>query len=185
MPSLIKIIPKLLQELVETKQLDQLNADIIFLKDTNGCGDMDLILDDPQKTAGQKTLYVQKIIDTLTYSRLKYFFQQVLNLGELKEFKDDNLSLFVEELSKKLKDYQIVRLTVALDFNKKDLKEMADEAAKKIGTPVVFNLTIDKSLMGGAIIQFGNYLLDHSLKTKLDNFQENWQESIKNTDEKV
>ena len=48
---------------------------------------------------------------------------------------------------------------------------------------VKVDVTVDKSLIGGAVIKNDNFILDYSLKTRLTNFSAEWKKSLDNTRE--
>lgn len=179
MPSLDSLKEKIIRDMITDIDLDKMNADLLFLKDINGCGDMDIILDNPNKTIRHKTVYVQKIIDSLGNKRFKQYLQKILNVGELDEFKDAKMCPFVDNLQEQINSMVICKLKVALEFDEKDLRDMVDLLTQKMGTKVALAIEIDKNLLGGAIVQCGNYLIDHSLKSKFINLEDSWTQTVK------
>lgn len=68
-----------------------------------------------------------------------------------------------------------------MHFKEHDVWEFAALLSKKIDRPVVVSVKVEKDLIGGAIIQFGSYLSDFSIKTQLDIFRENWHKAVVET----
>ena len=109
---------------------------------------------------------------------LQNILTEQISKGNLDFFSKKEFPDFLAHLQREVEKIVIVKLTVALKFKEPDLKAMASLLSEKIGKPVAFQLTVDRSLIGGAIIQYGNYLSDYSIRTKLGEFKEQWHEAI-------
>ena len=62
-----------------------------------------------------------------------------------------------------------VTLTTAMQTDEKELKKITHTLEKKIGNKVELKVIIDKSLIGGAIIQTGDHMVDGTVSTQLQN----------------
>ena len=60
-----------------------------------------------------------------------------------------------------------VTLTTAMQTDEKELKKITHTLEKKIGNKVELKVIIDKSLIGGAIIQTGDHMVDGAVSTQL------------------
>ena len=62
-----------------------------------------------------------------------------------------------------------VTLTTAAQTDEKGLKTIIYALEKKLGNKVDLKVTIDKSLIGGAVIQTGDHMIDGAVSTQLQN----------------
>jgi F-type H+-transporting ATPase subunit delta len=62
-------------------------------------------------------------------------------------------------------------------LDKQQEKAMHDALKKKLSRDIQLNIKIDKSLLGGAVIQAGSLVIDGSVRTKLDNLNLGLQEA--------
>ena len=62
-----------------------------------------------------------------------------------------------------------VTLTAAAPTDQKELKKITQALEKKLGNKVDLKVTIDKSLIGGAVIQSGDHMIDGAVSTQLQN----------------
>lgn len=60
-----------------------------------------------------------------------------------------------------------VRVTTAEELSEKEAKALAAELGKKLDREVKLERAIDPTLLGGAVIRYGDVLLDGSLKGRL------------------
>ena len=60
-----------------------------------------------------------------------------------------------------------VTLTTAIQTDEKELKKITHTLEKKLGNRVELKVIIDKSLIGGAVIQTGDHMVDGAVSTQL------------------
>ena len=60
-----------------------------------------------------------------------------------------------------------VTLTTAIQTDEKELKKITHTLEKKLGNKVDLKVIIDKSLIGGAVIQTGDHMVDGAVSTQL------------------
>jgi len=62
-----------------------------------------------------------------------------------------------------------VTLTTATPTDQNELKKITQALEKKLGNKVDLKVTVDKSLIGGAVIQSGDHMVDGAVSTQLQN----------------
>jgi F-type H+-transporting ATPase subunit delta len=60
-----------------------------------------------------------------------------------------------------------VTLTTAIQADEKELKKITHTLEKKLGNKVELKVIVDKSLIGGAVIQTGDHMVDGAVSTQL------------------
>jgi len=168
----------ILATISSAEELDQIHLSLVQLLDMANDGELDLILDQSSKTAKQKELFLTKVVDSLASAELKKELHPIVKSGNFDFFSKRNLSDWAEALEREAEDIEVINLQVALDFKPKEVREFIEVLSKKIGHPVALNIKVDHSLVGGAIIQHGNYLSDYSVKTRLDQFRSSWHRAV-------
>jgi len=173
-----EIQKEILSNLLHSQQFDRLYISVTSLSDMSRAGDLDIFLDQTQKSEKQKILYVQKVINDVISEELKASLSKALSEYGFDYFFSKNLSSFLAALQKTAEAIRTVRLEVAVDFKEKDLKEMANVVSNKLKCPIALDITINKDIIGGAIIQYGTYISDYSLKTRLMQFRTHWHRAV-------
>jgi len=64
------------------------------------------------------------------------------------------------------------RLTTAVPIRPEDGGRLVADLSKKVGKEIVLAEEVDPSLLGGAVLRFGDFLVDGSLKTRVRNMRE-------------
>lgn len=168
----------LLVGLLRTQQIDDLHASLGLLLDMTKEGEIDLFLEQSNKSTKQKTLYIQKIVEQTTSLELKKLLQERLDAEDFSFFSQKFLDEFVQNLQKKAETIEIIKLRLAIRFKDADLLEMAELFSKRLGKQVAFDIEVDTSLIAGAVIQHGSYITDYSVKTRLAKYREEWKEAV-------
>ena len=174
----VSFISGILSQIYTAKQLDVLHLSIINLLDMIKDGEIDLVLEQNKKTAKQKKAFIQKIIDSLESSELVTPLQNELDAGNVDFFFEKHLKEYLGQLQHEAEKVVPVKLTTAIEFKVKDLRDMVDQLTRSLGKPTVLNISVDHSLIAGAIVQYGNYITDYSLKSRLEQFRKHWEEAV-------
>ncbi|MBU3826483.1 MAG: F0F1 ATP synthase subunit delta [Candidatus Anaerobiospirillum merdipullorum] len=77
--------------------------------------------------------------------------------------------IFLEFMRLKERDEKITEAVIrsARPLNKADLKEIKDKLTRKYGGTVNLKTVLDKSLIGGAVLQIGDEVIDGSVRSSL------------------
>jgi F-type H+-transporting ATPase subunit delta len=176
-----EITTSLLDKIYRAEQIDMLHLSLINLLDMVKDGEIDLVLDQNGKTFKQKAAFIDKIIEAVESKELKDGLLEIFNIEledtnqEMNYFREKYLGTLLRNLQEKAEKFTVVRLTLAKEFKDTDLREMVLILEKKIEKRVALEITVDSSLIGGAVIQFGTYISDYSLKSRLDQFRAHWR----------
>jgi len=173
----VTFISGILAQIYTARQLDLLHLSIINLLDMIKDGEIDLVLEQTKKTAKEKKAFIQKIIDSVDSPELAGALQPELDSNAVDFFLEKHLKEYLVQLQREAEKMVSVKLTTAIEFKTKDVKEMAERLSHTLGKPTVLNLTVDHSLIAGAIVQYGNYITDYSLKVRLEQFRNHWEEA--------
>jgi F0F1-type ATP synthase delta subunit len=175
----------ILQKVRLTDQLDVLHRDLIYLEELSKQGDLDVMLDQSHKSIRQKALYLEKVIDGVQAPELERGLRLLVRHGEIDLFASKYFLDFLVQLQRELEKRTIVNLKVAVEFQPADIRRMADTLTRKLGKPVIFHLEVERGLLGGAIIQIGSHIYDYSLKSRMDQFRAEWEETLETPDHHV
>lgn len=168
------IAKELTKNFFRAEQLDLLHLSLINLLDMVKDGEVDLLLDQEGKSMKQKRLFIDKLIAGVRSEELAEF----LRAQSVDFFREKDFGAFLEAMRKEAETFDIVRLTLAIEFKENDLKEMSQLLGEKIGRPVVLSIKVDRNLYGGAIVQHGSYQSDYTVHTQLDLFRSRWHRAV-------
>jgi F0F1-type ATP synthase delta subunit len=177
MKDLASSYENLLNQLFLTEQVDALHVSLINLLEMAIEGEIELVLEQTGKSLKQKSLFIDKIIKQLPSAELKALLHRELEEGNIEFFSQNALMDWLRTVQREAERIKVVKLTVAIDFKEKDLRQMADAFGKQIGSQAAFEIKTDRSLIGGAIIQYGTYISDYSLKSRLQQFRTHWRKA--------
>ena len=169
---------ELVEAMYKAEQLDLLHLSLINLIDMVRDGEIDLVLDQDNKTLTQKKLFIEKLINDITSPELKKLLTDRLKNEGVEIFSEKNIGPFLHAIQRTANGCTVVKLTVATTFKEKDLQEMAAILSERIGKQVMLSIKVDTSLIGGVIMQHGSYLSDYTVKTQLDLYRSRWHKAV-------
>jgi F-type H+-transporting ATPase subunit delta len=130
-----------------------------------------LFFSNPAFTAEQKKNVMQKLISHAGCSELVANFLLLL----LDKNRQVFLSQIVESYEKQADEYSgLVRPTVTTAFELDDSQIASIRSAleSKTGKKVIPQVNVDRSLIGGIVVQIGDMVYDSSVKTQLNRIQD-------------
>lgn len=171
-------IRSIVDQFYRSEQVDLLHLALTNLLEMTAAGEVDIFLDQRDKDATQKKAFIQKIINAIESPELKQALQAKLAEGDIDFFRERNLESALSALQKDTETIAIVRLHVAVEFKEADLREMVAQLHTQLGTPVALEISVEHSLIGGAIVQFGTAIRDYSIRSRLEQFREHWKKAV-------
>lgn len=162
--------------LVRTKDdLDQILFDISVLGDRMN---YDTIAQQGEALADKKKALLKSKIDIVTSLELKRYLMELIEKDDFWLFEPAHYKVFQKELNDSANRIVFFKLITAVELKPEDLREMTERLRQKLEKVVVIDVNIDESLVGGAIIKRDNYILDFSLKSKLNRLGAEWRKAI-------
>lgn len=167
-----------ISQLLLAKELDTLHLSLINLRNLAAEGEIDLVLDQVNKSTSQKSLFLEKILKDLPSLPLRKSLMGAMQSEGLGFFAKQRLTDTVSRLQAAAEHVQVLKLNLATEFKEKELHLFATTLANKLGRPVVLELTVQKELLGGVVIQYGAYISDYSMRSRLQQFSEHWESAV-------
>lgn len=175
MSEIEKYIQEIFGLIFKKDELDQITFDLSIFLDHIGYNS---IVKEGNDEMEKRKILVTSQLGNIESKILREYFENLVNKDDLWVFEPGHFKTFVEEINEIASKTIFFNLTTAVDVKNEDLKLLADKLSKKMEQKVVVHLTIDKNIIGGAIIKKGNFILDFSLKTKMNNLTSQWKKSI-------
>ena len=115
--------------------------------------------------------------------------------GEMVEFEDgskgmalnlenDNVGVVIFGDDRKIKEGDTIKRTNAIvdapvgkELSETELENISKELSSSTGSTIKFNYKVDKELIGGLKLQLGSFMIDTSIKNKLDKYKQAMLES--------
>lgn len=170
-------ITSILDQFYTAAQVDLLHLALTNLFEMISAGEVDIILDQREKTPTQKKAFIQKIINGVECPELKQALQSKLTEGEVDFFRERNLEASLTALQHEAEKIIIVKLKVAVEFKEPDLREMAKLLEEQLDAPAALDLEVEHGLIGGAIVQYGTAIRDYTLRARLETFRDHWKKA--------
>jgi F0F1-type ATP synthase delta subunit len=171
-------VTSILDQFYTAAQVDLLHLAMTNLLEMISAGEVDIFLDQREKTLAQKKAFIQKIIAGVECPELKQGLQAKLAEGEVEFFRERNLEAALTALQKAAQDIVIVKLKVAVEFKEADLREMVAVLEEQLEAPAALDIQVEHSLIGGAIVQYGTAIRDYSLRSRLEQFRDHWKKAV-------
>lgn len=113
---------------------------------------------------------IKKTVRIGTYEFLK---------SDFPEFKDRKaIKNFLESTREKLRKLRIINMTIAFEPTASLIEKIGKWVKENIGEDVVFDLSVDKSIIGGAEISFNGKYKEYILRDKFNEVFKNRKEEL-------
>jgi F-type H+-transporting ATPase subunit delta len=122
-------------------------------------------LEDSSRSFTERQQALDKVIPEGSDKEIRNFFYTML--------KDDNIALLPDvlaDLDRMVRggpQVQVAIVTTALSLSDKEKEQFRDKLAKKYDDDLEFLFNVDPSIIGGAIVQVGDKIMDGSVATRL------------------
>ncbi|OQA04197.1 MAG: ATP synthase subunit delta [bacterium ADurb.Bin400] len=166
---------EILALIYKKEDFDQLLFDVSVFADLIG---YESVAKNAGEDVQQRKNYIKLQLDRISSDILKNYLEGLLSQDDLQLFEPGLFKLFVEELNEAASKTLFFKLTTAIEIEPEDLNQMSAALSKKMERKVIIDITVDKSIVGGAIIKKENYIFDFSIKTKLGKLSSDWKRSI-------
>ena len=161
-----------------TTDLDAASSSITMLRELLNSGELALLNEKPSTKAQQLTRLAH-LVGSLESVMLRTQLEKEILAKNIEFFSTHRMRGWIEGQQKMIDRVGVVHLEVAVNFKLKDVEYFRELLSVKIGGPVVLEITVTKSLIGGAIVQHGTYRMDASVKSRLERFGKSWQQASK------
>lgn len=87
---------------------------------------------------------------------------------------------FFETLKKQVRDLPIAKLTLAFAPTQKTIATIFSWVTEQLGKGMILDITVDESIIGGAVVDCGGRYADCSIRSRLDAFFKENRKEIRN-----
>ena len=161
----------------ETNDLEKVEIDIKnFQFLLNSSSEIKNFIKDPSQSIFQQNKVINLISDKLGFSKnLKNFLLLIIEKRRI---------FFVKKIFKNfLKLCSIKRgeinasLISSKELSKAELDQISKDLSSSMGSNLKFDFKVDKDLIGGLKLQLGSFMIDTSIKNKLNKYKQEMLES--------
>ena len=145
--------------------LTQWSEQLAFLGAVVSHDDVRALLDSPTMTKESAANAVIKLCDGQLDKEAENLVQQLAEYDRLEVLPE--ISALYEELKDEAEDVVEAVVTSAKKLTEKEKKAIATALKKRLGREVKITTEIDESILGGAIIQAGDLVIDGSVQGRL------------------
>lgn len=157
----------LLQVGIETKQLDQILADMLFIKSAMDSEPMlDKVLNSPIVNDAKKKAIITELISgsvSETTIRLVDVLAEKQRFGLLKWISTSFITLYNVHVG-----ILEIKIMTAFELEKAQLDKIVKAISTSTGKTIKHTVQVDKSLIGGIAIKYGDTVIDGSVRNKLE-----------------
>ena len=132
--------------------------------------DIDAFLSSLFETQNQS---LEKTLSSVGINTAKQLKEIMLNLKG-----KDKINNFLIGLKVNLQKFKVLKLSLAFESSENSIDNIFSWVLKNLGDGIILDIKTDKSLLGGAIIEFNGKYKDYSLKKALEETFGNKREEI-------
>jgi len=155
----------------ESKALDQVADDLKVVKAAMAeSDDLRRMIAAPGLTRNQQRGVMDAVLEKAGVSDLTRRFVGVVAANRRLFALPKMIETYLEELARRRGEI-VADVTTASDLSDSQRDALVDQIKKAVGQSVSVNVTVDKDLLGGMIVQIGSRMIDFSLRTKLSKLQ--------------
>ena len=155
----------------EANELDKVEGDIKnFQLLINSSSEINSFIKNPSQNINQQNQVINLLSDKLEFSRnLKNFFLLLIEKRRIFFIKKIAES-FLRLCSKKRGEIK-ASLISSKELTQSEIVQLNKELSEAIGLTLKLDYKIDKDLIGGLKLQLGSFMIDTSIKNKLNKFK--------------
>ena len=133
-------------------------------------------LKNPTQSRGQQTKVINLLSDKLNFSKiLKNFFLLLIEKRRI-FFSKKICDSFLKLCSQKRGEVK-ASLISSKELSEAELDSISKELSSSMSSTIKFNYKVDKELIGGLKLQLGSFMIDTSIKNKLNKYKQKMLES--------
>ena len=155
----------------EQKQTEEFVSNMInFMKIFNSNKDLKNFVKNPTYSVENQKIVFDKILSLMNFNKLVKNFFSVLITKKRIFFLDQIIEEFLNLISIKRGEIS-GSLISSKEIDEKTILDIEKEISENIKRSIKLKSKIDKSLIGGVVVQIGSLMIDTSIKNKLQKYK--------------
>ena len=156
----------------ESNELDKVESDVKnFQSLIDSSQDLRNFIKNPTQSISQQIQVVNLISEKLVFSKnLKNFFLLLIEKRRI-FFVKKILKTFLNICSKKRGEIK-ASLISSKELSQTELENISKDLSNIMGLVLKFDYKVDKELIGGLKLQLGSFMIDTSIKSKLNKYKQ-------------
>ena len=156
----------------EANELDKIENDVKnFQSLFNTSPEIKNFIQDPTQSINTQTSVINLLSEKLLFLKnLKNFFLLLIKKRRI-FFVTKIFESFLKLCSKKRGEVK-ASLISSKELSQNELDEISKDLSKSMGSTLKFDYKVDKKLIGGLKLQLGSFMIDTSIKNKLQKFEQ-------------
>ena len=161
----------------EAKELDSIENKIKNFQELfNTSNEVKNFIQNPTQSVNTQINFVNLLSEKLGFSKnLKNFFLLLIEKRRI-FFVRKITESFLKLCSKKRGEVK-ASLISSKELSSSELDEISKDLSKSMGSKIIFDYKVDSDLIGGLKLQVGSFMIDTSIKNKLNKYK---QEMLEN-----
>jgi F-type H+-transporting ATPase subunit delta len=161
----------------ETSDLEKIEKDIkIFQSLLNSSLEIKNFIHNPTQSKDNQNNVIELLAEKLSFSKnLKNFFFLLIEKRRI-FFIAKIIDSFLKLCSQKRGEVK-ASLISSKELSEVEIENISKDLSSSMGSTIKFDYKVDKELIGGLKLQLGSFMIDTSIKNKLNKFQKKMLES--------
>ena len=161
----------------ETSDLEKIEKDIkIFQSLLNSSLEIKNFIHNPTQSKDNQNNVIELLAEKLSFSKnLKNFFFLLIEKRRI-FFIAKIIDSFLKLCSQKRGEVK-ASLISSKELSEVEIENISKDLSSSMGSTIKFDYKVDKELIGGLKLQLGSYMIDTSIKNKLNKYKQKMLES--------
>ena len=161
----------------ETKDLKKIEEDVVKLKSLlNNSIDIKNFIHNPTQSKDNQNNVTQLLADKMSFSKnLKNFILLLIEKRRI-FFIEKIIESFLKLCAQKRGEVK-ASLISSKELSKDEIENISKDLSSSMGSFIKFDYKVDKELIGGLKLQLGSFMIDTSIKNKLNKYKQEMLES--------
>ena len=155
----------------ENNQIEEFASNMkSFIKLFNSNESLRYFVKNPTHSVNDQKIVFDKILNLMKLNKLVKNFFSILIVKKRIFFVDEIINKFLNLISTKKGEIS-ANIISSNELDEKTIQQIEKEISSSIKSTIKLNHKIDKSLIGGVIIQIGSLMIDTSVKNRLQKYK--------------
>ena len=161
----------------EASDLEKVEKDIQNFKTLmNNSLEIKNFIHNPSQSIGTQNNVITLLADKLNFSKNLKNFMFLLITKRRILFVEKIIDSFLKLCSQKRGEVK-ASLISSKELSKNEIEDISKDLSSSMGSSIKIDYKVDKELIGGLKLQLGSFMIDTSIKNKLNKFQKKMLES--------
>jgi F-type H+-transporting ATPase subunit delta len=167
---------RLFQETDRPESIDELESEVVsFARVADASRELRQAIGDPTRPVAQRVGLISELLRGKVQPATARLVAYLLEAGNVRDFV--GTLEWVAGLAADERGRRVAQVRSAVELDDDERRRLVDALRRTVGRPVELRVQVEPSLMGGMSVEIGDYVIDGSVRHRLDQLRESLAQS--------